>query len=433
MNNMFDQFHKIFVCTILFLLGARLLDNRNLFYLSDRFAYGELLFALYFFGVILKSIHTKSVSWIFISKTQKQFTYYLIGFAIWCGLSWSINTIWRYGDIMDFFGIPVRVMFYAIMSIFVARWVKKYGPSLVVISFCCGILAIFYLNFDAMVAAMNIVGVPDRLPENNFSGVMLPVSAIFLAIAGMVNPGILTLLLMCLSFGLTSLVYSLGGFLFMIMGLPAVLLSVHNYFTSRNVGMGKRFAASAVFIVIGIFIIVNFSFAFEAIEGHIQNKINNIPFFETGQDHVQSGDIRWGFFLSSLAITANNPIFGVGEYNFQAEHWKNRGWLGDKYFDHKNPHNGLAQILSTAGIPAFYLFGVCSFITFKKLFTFRNMGGVKWKVFALSTFCVFLGTANVMATIYTTYYFYFFAGLVFGIVEWAPKMTISCNAGKTLD
>lgn len=415
MNKIFELTHKVFICTILFLLGAKLLDKWGIVsFLENRMSYGEILFILYMFGALLKIISSSSISWLFISYRQKKFTYYLACFALWTGLAWSINTIFRDGDIMDFFGIPVRVLFYCLMSVFVARWVKEYGPNLIVLSFCSGILAIFYYNFTILVTDIGRVPV-GGVSENTFSAVLLPVSAMFLALTGMTNPGVLSLLLMCISFLSTFLVYSLGGLLYMLVGLPAMLLSMQNFFINSRVGIVKRIFALVFLFLIVIYIINNFGFAFEAISINVKNKINNIPFVEAAQGGGQSADYRWGVFLSSLVITVNNPLFGVGEYNFRAENMKNMEWLGDKFFDHKNPHNAAAQMLSMFGIPAFFLFSICFYIAFKQLYRLRIKSGLKWKIFVFSSLFVFLATANLMDAIFTSTYFYFYAALIFGI------------------
>lgn len=406
---------KNFICVILFLLGAKLLDRDHLLSVGRRISYGEMLFILYFFGVLLKVISKNSISWLFFSSQQKKFTYLLTCFAIWTGLSWGINTIFRNGDIMDFFGIPVRVLFYCFMSVFVARWVKRYGPNIVVIPFCIGILAMFYFNFAAGVVTLTDNEIPNVIAERNFSGVLLPVGAIFLALLVMINPTPLAFILMCFSFASTLLIYSLGGYLFVLMGFPAVLVSIYHFFINREIRMNKRFFTLAILFFLGIIIFTKFGFVFGTIFDNIEKKYNNIPFVEAARGDVQSGDYRWGFLLSSLEITMNNPMFGVGEYNWKAENLKNKEWLGKIFYDHKNPHNGLAQILSMFGIPAFLLFMSCFFITFKGLYALHAENGLKWKIFVLSSFLVFFGSANVMSTIFTTYYFYFYAAFIFGI------------------
>lgn len=417
MPKLFEPVHKIFICVVLFLLGAKLLDkDQQMLSVVRKISYGEIFFILYLFGVLLKIIMKNSISWLFLSNYQKKFTFYLACFAVWMGLSWSINTIFRDGDIMDFFGIPVRVLFYCFMTVFVARWIKKYGPNIVVIPYCSGILMMFYYNFSTLF--MDIGGVPSGVTENTFSAVLLPASAMFLALTGMARPGVLSLFLMCISLVSTFLVYSLSGLVYMLVGVPAVLLSMQSFFINTRVGIVKRLFALVFLSLIVIAIINNFGFAFEGISLNIERKINNIPFVEAAQGDSQSGKQRWGVFLSSLVITMNNPMFGVGEYNFKSENMKNKEWLGDKFFDHKNPHNALAQILSMFGIPAFFLFAMCFYITFKQLYGLRIKSGLMWKTFVLSSLFVFFATANIMDAIFTTTYFYFYAALIFGIKEW---------------
>lgn len=418
MTKTFELVHKIFICIILFILGSQLLDNIDgpMLLIGKRISYGEILFILYMFGALLKIMRENSISWLLLSHRQKKFICYLVCFAFWVGFSWAINTIFRDGDIMDFFGVPVRVLFYCFMSIFVARWVKIYGANIVVIPYCSGILTMFYYNFTT--GFMDIGGVPVGVPNNTVSAVLLPVSSLFLALTGMVNPGVLCLLLMCISFMSTFLVYSLSGLVYMFLGLPAVLVSMHNFFSNKRVGIGKRFFMLVLLVLLATAVVDKFGFAFETIKFHVSRKLDNLPSLAESTDGSESGQQRWAIALSGLVITMKNPIFGVGEYNFRDENLKNQKWLGARFFDHKNPHNALVHILSMFGIPAFFLFAMCLYIAFKQLYDLRIKRWRKWKIFVLSSIFVFIATANVVDSIFTTTYFYFYAALIFGIEGW---------------
>lgn len=415
--------HKIFIFIIIFLLGAKLLDpDDQLLSIGKKISYGEILFLLYLFAVILKMLCNKSISFLFLSPQQKRFTCFLGFFAAWTAVSWCINTIFLDGDIMDFFGIPVRVLLYCIMSVFFARWVRQYGPNFCAMSYCSGIILMFYYNFTSLFMALG--GVPAGVPNNTFSAVLLPASAMFLALAGLASPAGFSLFLMCISFASTVLVYSLSGMLYMFFGLPAVLISMHNFFLNKGIGILKRISMLFFLFLLAITIGYNFNFAFEGISRNIENKINNIPFTEEASGDVQSGEHRFGLIISSLVIAAKNPLVGVGEYNFRAKNMQNKDLIGRIFHDHKNPHNAFAQIISMFGIPAFFLFCMCFYIAFKKLYHLRIKSGPTWKVYVLSSLVVFFATANVMDAIFTTTYFYFYAALIFGIEEWNnhPRM-----------
>lgn len=412
---------RSFLCLILFLLGAKTLDKNHMLSVGQMISYGEILFLLYFFIAILKMLRSDSASWLFVSQHHKRFTLYLTMFALWTGLSWSVNTVTMGGDLNDLFGMTARILFYGFMSVFVAIWVEKYGPALVAVPFCLGVLAIFFYNFSTAALAMSIIGVPQALPENNFSGVMLPISALYLALVGMASPGIIPLLLMCVCYASTVLVYSLGAYLFLILGFPAVALSIHAFFVEKKVAKVKRALAFAVLFFAVAAAAVKLGSAYETVRVRIGNKFANIPLTEKAKGRVQSGDIRRGFFLSSLVITRNNPLFGVGEYNWREANLKNKDWLGEVFYEHKNPHNAFAQILSMFGIPAFVLFVLCLYAAFRRLYAERLRGGAAWGIFVLSSSLVFLATGNVMDSIFTTTYFYFYAALIFGIGRWRRR------------
>jgi hypothetical protein len=406
--------YEILICVLLFLLGAKLLDpDDELLSIGKRISYGEILFCIYMFIMVLKALHRNSISWLFLSGTQKIFIYVLMCFTVWTALSWCINTVLHDGEIMDFFGIPVRVLFYCAMSVFVARWVYRYGPATIVLSYCSGIFAMFCYNFISLFIKTG--SVPAGITNNTFSAVLLPSSAVYLALAGMISPGILSLLLMCAVFASTLLVYSLSGLLYLFLGLPAILISIHDFFIRKEVGKSKRIIAVLILSLAVLTVVSRFGFAFEGLIQNIHNKINNIPFSETAKYDVQSGDERWGLALSAFMISLKNPFFGVGEYNFRAENYKNKDWIGEKFLDHKNPHNALAQIPSMFGIPAFLLFMASFYIAFKQLYYLRILKGSRWGIFVLSSLFVFFATANVMDAIFTTTYFYFYAAVIFGI------------------
>jgi hypothetical protein len=409
----------------MFIYGASLLDRWGMIFspIAQRISYADILFCLYLntlFGVYV--VKSSARMRIVYSKRHKYFLIILLGFAWWTGLSWVVTTLKMDGQIQDFFGITVRISYYIILSIFVTKWAKNYGINDIVTSFCAGVLTMFYFNFFSM--ALTITDIPIAINVNNFSGVLLPVISVYFSLSLLCKPSYVSFVLCCLSYLSCVLVFSLGGYILMILAFPAVLLSCVHFFKMKS---KRRFGfLFSSMIIIGM--CLGTAFGLKTYQNtlitRIKSKFANIPI---NSEHIQSGDVRWGHFLSSMLITMRNPIFGVGEYNWERENDKNRNLLGEAYHQNENPHNAIAQIFSMFGLPAGILFGLCLYYSFVSLYRIKLLNGQKWIIWVVSVGCVFLASANLMDTIFTTYYFYFFAALVFSVETMQNRRTSKRN------
>lgn len=202
-------FHKWYIMFMVFLFGARLLDKGGtiLSPIAHRISYADIMFGTYLIASFIKNSKHLSRWLVAYSKNQISFILFLFAFSLWTGLSWALNTITIGGDILDFFGIPVRVGYYAILSIFVAKWVKKYEMNIIIVPFCVGILVMFYINFITQIVSTH--NIPTEINEKNFSGLLLPIISIYLAFSILYKPNYLSFLLCFFSYISTLLVYSL--------------------------------------------------------------------------------------------------------------------------------------------------------------------------------------------------------------------------------
>lgn len=407
-----NKLRKYYIMLIFLLLGAKLLDKQGILSpLANRLSYGDFFFFVYLIAFTVHYLKQPSRLNGVYSRNQKYFFIYLFSFSLWTGISWCVNSILREGNASDFFGIPVRVAYYAFMALFVVQWVKEYGPNVLVIPFCVATIAMFYFNFTYF--ALEAATIPVQIGVKNFAGVLMPTCAIYFALSFLYRPGFLLFLFFLLSLVSTMLIYSLGGIVLVVLFLPASLILAKHYFVASNIKLIKKNVLLILLIFVSIIALTKVrSFSNTAIL-HIKHKISNIP--GISQSETESGYIRIGHFLSSVAITLQNPLFGVGEANWQDENNKNKDWLGVSFLENENPHNGVAQMLSMFGIPAFILFAASFYYTFKELYLLHLLKGMEWKVFVISVCSVFVGIANLMSAIFTSYFFYFFAALVFGI------------------
>lgn len=402
---------RLYICIMLFLLGARLLDkNGFLSPIAHRISYGDILFLIYMVFGFAININWLSRFFAVSSRTESMFIICVFAFALWTGLSWSVNTMFLGGNVLDFFGIPVRVAYYGVLSLFVSKWVRKYDVNILVLPFCIGILFMFYCNF--LTSAIVISNIPTEINEKNFSGVLLPICSLYFVLSLLWKPRFFTMLLLFFTYASSLLVYSLGAIILMILAIPAVWMSVRNFFLSRRIYIHKRVLSFITLLAIFVIITSLITPYINSIIDRVSGKLHNIP--GVSKD-IESTHYRLGHFVSSAVISAKNPLFGVGEYNWENENDKNRDWLGKWYMKNDNPHNAVAQIMSMFGAPAILLFGLCFYFAFKGFYKLRLLKGMKWSLLVFSVACVFVVSANVMDAIFTTYYFYFFVALIFGI------------------
>lgn len=406
--------HKVIIIGMLFLLGAALLDRDKLLYAGERLRYGEILFGIYMLiSVVSKKAFARRLELI-TSFLQKKYSYYFIAFIIWTGLSWAVNTVFIDGDIYDLFGVTIRLLFYFLMTLYIAGWVKSYGVNIVVYPFCIGVLSMFCINYS--VTVLEILTVPAEIPVTNFSAVMLPVCALYFVLSYFYKPCAITWILIIISYFATALVYSLGGYVFMAFGLPLIILAIKHFYSTKQIGRYKKTIASLFLLVIIVFVVNKFAPAFEVIYGNIEKKISNVLVFDDPSGNYRSFDYRWGHFISSMSMTIHNPMFGVGKHNWELENEKNKDWI-KAHHTNDNPHNAIAQILSMYGVPAFIFFAITIYLVFRQLYYLKLSNKISWIFIVLSSLFVFIGTANVMDSFFNTYYFYFYAGIVFGIKD----------------
>ena len=408
------RIHKGIIAIIVSLLGAALLDRDRVLFAGESINIGEILFGIYLLAYLLFKLASNPHSLIKFNVPYKDFSFPFLLFVAWTGLSWAINTIFIDGELHDLFGVTFRLGYYYVMLLFIAQWVRRYNPQTVIYPFCGSVLLFFFMNYRS--AFIEAATLPHAINVTNFSGIMLPVCSLYFALLYCFKRSILTLLLAMISYWAAILVYSLGAYVSMAMALPVLIVIVNDYWKSKKYHRFVKYATAVGVIICAFYVINNFPSEIEIIKQFINNKINNLSFTEEGQQGDQSMDYRIGHFQSSLAMVAMNPLFGVGEFNWERENDKNAEWVR-AYVANDNPHNAFAQVFSMYGIPAFIFFVWSIYAVFKKLFALRLLLKWKWKLFVSFTAITFIGGANTMSPFFNTYYFLIFAGVVFGIYD----------------
>ena len=406
--------HGALVGAILLLLGAQLLDRDRALFIGEHISFGEIGFAGYLvFFVGVQSAFSTGGRFGRFPVPYRRFSLYFGGFVFCTGLSWLVTTLFIDGELADLFAVPVRLAYYFTMALFVARWVRRFGPLLVVYSFCGGIFVMFVRNYYVTMLEM-LTTVPDAIPVTNFSGVLLPVSALFFALLCAYRPSLVSMVLMLVLYFSTALIYSLAAYIFMVTALPAVLIIVKNYYYSGKINGISKVLFIVIAVSAGCYVVQDRITEIDLLTENVMHKLDNVSFTDKGAAHDQSMDYRYGQFQSSLMMTYQHPLFGVGKFNWENENEKNKNWVR-AHHRNDNPHNALVQVLSMYGIPACVLFVAAILHVFRRLLAIRLMGGWTWVVFVLSTAATFIGSACVMDSFLVTYYFYFYAGVVLGI------------------
>jgi O-antigen ligase len=404
--------HKFIISATMVLLGAALLDKDRVYFVYNVLSYGEVMLVLYILVYCFVMYYRGENLNMVITLPLKYYSFCFLFFVGWTGISWAINTVFIDGEIHDFFGITVRLAFYYAMTLFVAMWVRRYGPSLIVYPFCGGVFLMFVNNY--VNAAMVVGTLPLVIPLTNFSGVLLPVLAMYFALSHLHKPDMVSFLSMLLTYASTILIYSLGAYGFMLTGFPVIWFVWRNYLSSLKTSFVYKMIIYGLMLYCGMYVSVNYNDESVMIIENVSRKYENISFTDTGAQEDQSMDYRIGQLQSSMRMAIENPLFGVGEYNWESENEKNKDWV-KAHHTNDNPHNSFAQVVSMYGVPAlvFYLFSI--YFVFREFYMIHLSTRKMRLLLTVSMVATFLGTAVVMDSFFVTYYFYVFAGIIYGI------------------
>ena len=111
---------------------------------------------------------------------------------------------------------------------------------------------------------------------------------------------------------------------------------------------------------------------------------------EEMQEAVGSAEARKGLLLSSLRMTAQHPVFGVGPGQFSEVHGRQLRGVGIRGV-WQVTHNAYTQFSSEAGIPALLLVLAALFSTYRMLNrTWREAGGTNAAAIRKAAFCLTL-------------------------------------------
>lgn len=343
---------------------------------------------------------------------QFYFIFMLVIMSFWIGLSWFVNTISYDGQLVDLFGVSARILFYLFVTRILYLWLVEYGSLCTMIPYCTGILLMGCYNYFSTSFETNQL-IPAGITNNTFTSILFPyISFIFAVTAIEYNSRFSALLSIC-SFLFSFLLYSLSAMIYLALLAPLIIMMACNFIRDNNITF------ISILCLLGIVIFIAFNenamfFFFENLSNNIYNKIANIP--QLDENNLQSGDQRLALLLSSIIISLDHPIFGVGEYNFREFNLNNYKILGGFFFDHKNPHNSFAELLAWFGWPAFFIFISQMRYFFKKTELLIRCFELP-KYFSYLILLFFVSTGLVMDGLYKTTYFYFASAYIFFIAH----------------
>jgi len=413
---------KVYIWLILLIEGAALLDkNRYLYVFYNRVNYGDILYAVYA-GIQLAFLKQKN------SKPIKlhSFFFLIYSLAFWTAASWGIHFILGNEAIENLLGVPLRLIFYATFAFSASQWVRKYGSEVIGIPYCIGIISMLLYNLISSGLTINYV--PAEIPENNFSGLLMPVCCAYIGMVFLTKPGLILYALILISYLLTFFVYSLGGYLMALVLLPALwIVSKQVYFKYIS-----KFLILKIALLLLAIVLLKTSFAPNNIlldnKMRIGNKINNLtpmPYDEN------SGTLkRYGHICSSLIIGIQNPVFGVGELRWEEENAKNETWLGWNYLENDNPHNAFLQLFSMFGLPALILFVLIFITAAKEIYSLNLLQRNQWTILSISIIVMFFLSGNLMGDMFLTHYFYLYGALVIGTKERLNHLKAGISVNK---
>jgi O-antigen ligase len=177
----------------------------------------------------------------------------------------------------------------------------------------------------------------------------------------------------------------------------------------RGTGGGILIWLSLVALIVAT--VINFEIIEAAFRVKLEQSFND----ETTQSE-SSVALRFGHIVSSLDMASENPIFGVGVTNWQAENTANSYWLNDVFLSNDNPHNAFFYILSCLGTPALFVFVAIMMFPVAALPKALELHHSKALIMQLLLFAFLFLSGSVQLHIVTHYFLWIICGITFGCV-----------------
>jgi O-antigen ligase len=193
-----------------------------------------------------------------------------------------------------------------------------------------------------------------------------------------------------------------------LLGITAVLVALRGGARQFAEGYVRYVMISTAVAVAGL-VMVNF----ETLQELLTAKLLTT---QVGDSASEGGTIaaRWGFFRASLLLATQHPIFGVGISNYETAYATLQAWLGDDYWATDNPHSAWLYILACSGFPALFAFVGIVIVVLNEFGRRVPLQGNYRVAYVGLVSTVILASGFLLLHLLTQYFFWFFAGVVYG-------------------
>jgi len=302
----------------------------------------------------------------------------------------------------------LRIFYFIAIIIFISQYVEKYGDKHIVSGFLIGCAIVVYQKFMPISDLRLISGIPIINDPNVVGGIIVMASLFcFLNIARGYNLYLVPLALFMIM-SLTT--YSKGAWL-MIACVNMMCFGTYIY-SERNKIVNAKYEIITIFIV--MLFLTTCIYQWLKIDFCNFDLVDMLSHKVTTTQNNQSVQIRTELVKKSFEILINNPAFGIGWGNFNA----NINTIGKGVIQYDNAHNVFAQLIATAGVQSLLVFiYILALSVYEfKIFVLKlyNSKFVGYSIMFCYTFIIFI-YGSVQLQIFVQSSFWLFCAVIIGL------------------
>lgn len=394
------------VALISFFWGVGLNFPYEWWYISYGLHLGDFLFIIYILFLLLSKQAGHIHSSLYRIRKYALITWV---FATILLLSTLVNT-YRYasvgGGLNDVF-ITLRSIYYIVMVVFVAAFVKKNGFKQILTAYLLGItIAGITTSYYSISVGSFVWGLPLFAKFPNVLGNMFGVGALLCSLLFLEGSFFLPIFLVFLFVVMSAFTFSKGAWLMVFLAVIACVIILFTIY--YKVDHYKRFRL--VFgLVLGLLIL-----------GYLGAKYEDDLWFlfnlKIGGG-AESIEARYHLLSAGFEIMLQHPFIGVGYRNYGYA-YNNIILSAQRYstseISGSNAHNIWTQVGAIGGIPAFLNYIILFLYPYPFLYKTLPFGLKTKRVYVAIVFLVFVLSGSVQLQIMTQPFYWFFTALVIG-------------------
>ena len=320
-------------------------------------------------------------------------------------ISTSLNAF-RFDSSLSDLLPPIKLIYFIALIHVIRKSVERFGVYYLLNGFFLGV-TIFVLQ-SLSKAQVATSGLP-ILWDPNVTGASISLGVFFTAIMIKFEKKIfLPLLFATLFLGFSVMTWSKGTWLMCLIGVFLIILFLFDYFRQQEKIPISSSLIVALFVSLMLYVsLINL----ESIVGIFERKMASTA-------DIDSIGMRANLIRASVYGGLQNPL-GLGYRNFYQVQQYAMGLSLPPMTSVWNAHNAFFQILAVGGPLAFlFLMGlfICPFLALKKVLLKIDGSKVKAYLAVLLSFGIWLIYGSVQLQLIAQPTFWFFCGLIFGIV-----------------